>query len=37
MFLFVPGEECDNQYGPNLKVTLPEPEATFPAVKGPTS
>jgi uncharacterized membrane protein YhaH (DUF805 family) len=37
MFLFVSGEEYDNQYGPGPKVALPEPEATFPAVKGPTS
>src|SRR5450631_2036130 len=28
MFLFVPGEEYDNQYGPGPKVALPGPEAT---------
>ena len=27
MFLFVPGEEYDNQYGPRPKGALPEPEA----------
>jgi uncharacterized membrane protein YhaH (DUF805 family) len=37
MFLFASGEEYDNQCGPGPKVVLPEPEATLPAVKGPTS
>jgi uncharacterized membrane protein YhaH (DUF805 family) len=37
MFLFVPGEEYDNQYGLVPKVALPAPEATLPAVRGPTA